>query len=252
MLSQFLISQLFSFLLIFCRIGSALMLMPGFGEAYVSPRIRLMLALMFSLILTPALPGLPTAPNTVFGLFSVLTAEIMVGLLLGGLCRLLIATMHIAASIIAYQSSLSSALTLDIAQFQGQDTSLGNLLSVTAVMLLFATDLDHLMLKGLADSYALFQPGQFPIIQDFANHVSQTVNGAFRTAMQLAAPNIVIGMMLYLGAGILSRLMPNMQIFFIMMAPQLLISFFLLMTTISAIMMSYLGYFKDALGVFLP
>ncbi|MDE3016890.1 MAG: flagellar biosynthetic protein FliR [Pseudomonadota bacterium] len=251
MLQQFLTSQIFAFLLVFCRLGSAFVLLPGFGEIYVAVRARLMLALMFSLTLTPVVHNIPPVPTDAFALMTLMGGEILTGLFLGGLSRLLIAAMHIAATAIAYQSSLASALTLDIAQFQGQDTSLGNLMSVTAVVLLFATDLDHLMLKGLADSYTLFVPGQFPPIADFAQSATQTMNGAFRMALQLAAPNIVIGMILYLGGGIISRLMPTMQIFFIMMAPQLLISFFIIMVTFSAIMLWYINYFKDSLSVFL-
>jgi len=251
MLQHFLLSQIFAFLLIFCRIGSAIMLLPGFGEVYVAPRIRLVLALMFSLTLTPVVHNLPPVPGTVFGLMTVITAEILVGLFLGALSRCLIAAMHIASTVIAYQSSLASALTQDITGFSGQDTSLGNLLSMTAVVLLFATDLHYLMLRGLADSYTLFLPGQFPLVEDFANHATHILSGAFRMAMQLAAPNIVIGMMVSLGAGLIARLVPNIQIFFIMMAPQLLISFCILMITFSSIMMWYLDYFKDTLMTFL-
>src|SRR5436309_1219260 len=110
MLSHFLISELFAFLLIFCRLGSAIMLLPGFGEAYVAPRIRLMLALMFSLILTPVI-HFPPAPATVSGLLFLMTGEILAGLFIGGLARMLIAAMHVAGTVIAYQSSLASALT---------------------------------------------------------------------------------------------------------------------------------------------
>jgi flagellar biosynthetic protein FliR len=252
MLSQFLVSELFAFLLIFCRLGSAIMLLPGFGEIYVAVRVRLMLAIFFSLTLTPALASaLPAAPATTFGVFTLLLGEIMTGLFLGMLARLLIAAIHIGGMIIAYQSSLASALLPDISQVQGQGTSLGNLLGIVAVVLIFATDLHHMMLKTLADSYTLFLPGQFPLVEDFANHATQTVSGAFRMAMQISAPHLVIGVILYLGAGIISRLMPNIQIFFILMPPQILLSFFILMIAFSSIMMWYLNYFRDALSGFL-
>jgi flagellar biosynthetic protein FliR len=250
-LSQFLVSELFAFLLIFCRLGSAMMLLPGFAEAYVSARARLMMALMFSLVLTPVITNLPPVPQTTFGLFALILAEILTGLFFGGLTRMLIAALHMAGMIIAYQSSLISALVPDIAQGQSQATSLGNFLGVSAVVLLFATDMHHLMLKSLVDSYSLFIPGHFPMVEDFANHASQMMNGAFRLAMQLAAPYIVIGVLLYLGAGIISRLMPNMQIFFILMPPQILLSFFILMLTVSALLMWYMNYFRETLSGFL-
>jgi flagellar biosynthetic protein FliR len=163
----------------------------------------------------------------------------------------MIAAMHMAGSIISYQSSLASALTPGITQFQGQDTSLNNFLSLSAVVLLFATNLHHLMLQGLADSYTLFVPGHFPSVGDFAQHAAHTLSGAFAMAMKLAAPSIVIGTTLYLGAGIIARLMPNIQIFFIMLPANLLLSFIILMITISSILMWYMDYFRSSLLVFL-
>jgi len=251
MLENILISQLFAFLLVFCRIGSAIMLLPGFGEAYIPARAKVLLAALFSIVLAPAIPHLPAVPSSIMSLFSLIFAEILIGLFLGGLSRMLIGAIHMAGMIIAYQSSLASALTQDLTHSQAQGTSLGNLLGMTALVLLFATDLHHLMLRGLAESYSLFTVGQFPIVGDFTNHATQTMNSSFRMAMQLAAPHLVIGLMLYLGAGIISRLMPNIQIFFLMMAPQLLISFSILMICSSAIMLWYMDYIKDSLMVFL-
>jgi flagellar biosynthetic protein FliR len=250
-LSQFLTTEIFSFLLIFCRVGSAIMLMPGFGESYVTVRARLFLALTFSLILVPALGHMPASPASVGGTFILIFGEILIGLMIGGMARMLISGVHTAGSIIAYQSSLASALTANIAGFSGQDTSLGNLLSMSTIVLIFVTDLHHIMLRGLMDSYNLFAPGQIPLMGDIAKHATDTMSNTFRIAMQMSAPHLVVGMMLYLAAGILARLMPNLQIFFIMMAPQLLISFCILMISFSAIMLWYLDYIKEALSSFL-
>lgn len=251
MLSQFVTEQLFVFLLVFCRLGSAIMFLPGFGEAYVLARVRLLLAAMFSLVVAPFLQNLPPIPTTVSGLAVLIIAEIMVGLFIGFICKILISTIQTASSIIAYQSGLASAMTQDLTAAQSQSTSLGNLIGMTALVLLFVTDLHHLMLRGLVDSYSLFIPGQFPITEDIANLGAKTLANSFRMATQIAGAHLVIGLILYLAAGIISRLMPNIQIFFIMTAPQLLISFFILMIGFSTMMMWYMDYFKDTLGGFL-
>lgn len=251
MLSKILITELFAFLLVFCRVSSAIMVLPGFGESYVPTRVRLLLAAMFSILLAPTIKYLPDVPSDIMPLFTLLLAEVMIGIFLGGLSRMLIAAVHMSGMIISYQSSLASAVTQDLTISQAQGTSLGNLLGVSALVLLFTTDLHHLILRGLADSYSLFPSGQFPIIEDFANHATHTINASFQMAMKMAAPHLVIGLLLYLGAGIIARLMPNIQIFFLLMAPQLLISFFILMVTFSSIMLWYMDYFKDSLATFL-
>lgn len=251
MLENILVTNLFAFFLVFCRMGSAIMVLPGFGEAYVPARVRLLLAAMFSLLLAPVIPNIPAMPGDVFHLLNILLAEILIGLFLGGLSRFLISAIHMAGMIIAYQSSLASAVTQDLTLSQTQGTALGNLLGVSALVMLFATDLHHLILRGLADSYSLFAAGQFPPIDDFANHAVHLINSSFQMAMKIAAPHIVIGLMIYLGAGIIARLMPNIQIFFLLMAPQLLISFFVLMICASAMMLWYMEFIKDSLAVFL-
>lgn len=252
MLSQFLVTELFAFLLVFCRLGSAMMLLPGFGEAYVSVRVRLLLALMLTLTLAPALHKLlPPMPASIPALLVLMLGEILIGLFMGSLSRMLISALHVGAAVIAYIAGLSSALTQDITGFQGQDTSLGNMLSMAAIVLIFVTDLHYLMLRGLVDSYSLFTPGVFPPVADFANHTVHMMDSVFRMALQLATPNLVIGMVFYLGMGMIARLMPNIQIFFIMTAPQLMINLFIYMILIGAILTAYLGYFRDALGTFM-
>ncbi len=251
MLTQIAAAQLFAFLLIFCRVGMAMMLLPGFSESYVFARVRLALAAGMSILLAPVLTNIPHAPSHVSALFILIISEILTGLFLGGLSRILISAMHTAGAIIAYQSGLSASLTLGISQ-QGQDTALGNILSFTSVVLLFVMDLHHLMLRGLSDSYSLFIPGEFPSLGDFADHAAHMVNGAFHAAMQMSAPSLVVGTIMNLGAGILSRLMPNLQIFFIMISPQLVVSFLVLMVTFSSIMLWYMQYFQDTLATFLP
>ena len=66
MLAQLLPTNLFALMLVFARTGSALMLLPGFGDLYVPQRYRLLLALVFSALLAPGLaPGLPELPSSV-------------------------------------------------------------------------------------------------------------------------------------------------------------------------------------------
>ena len=72
-LDQLLSGHVFAFLLIFSRIGAVMTLMPGIGEAYVSPRLRMMLALSFSfLVLGPLMPLMPAPPEAVSDLVKLL------------------------------------------------------------------------------------------------------------------------------------------------------------------------------------
>ena len=226
------------------------MILPGFGEAYISPRVRLLFAAMFALVLTPAITPFPAPPSTIFELTTIMSAELLTGLFIGTITRFLISSISIAGMIIAYQSSLASALVQDVTTAGAQASSLGNLLGVSAMVLIFITDMHHLMLRSLHDSYQLFAVGQFPNIADFTEHAMRTASSSFLMALQLSAPHIVIGLLVYLAGGIIARLMPNLQVFFIIQAPQLMLSFFLLMIAFNTIMLWYMDYFRENVGKF--
>jgi len=248
--SSWLAASTFVYLLIFCRLGSAIMLMPGIGEAYVPPRVRLLLALSISALLAPVLaPHLPAQPTTVTGLMVVVGGELIIGLFIGAVARVFINAANVAGTVIATQSGLASAQIFDMTQ-TSQSAVVANLLSVTAVTLLFAMDLHHIFLGALRSSYDAFPAGLFPPIDDMANYMAQSVTHAFALGVRIAAPQIVVGLVLYLGAGVLSRLMPSMQIFFVLMAPQLLLSFFVLMVTISGSMLWYMNQLGDVFSHF--
>jgi flagellar biosynthetic protein FliR len=115
------------------------------------------------------------------------------------------------------------------------------------VTLLFATDLHHLLIAALNDSYSLFRPGEMPLAGDAAALTVQTVGTAFRIGIQLAAPFVAFGLLFNFGLGVLSRLMPQMQVFFVGLPLSILVGFILLVLVVGAMMGSFLAYFGDVL-----
>ncbi len=252
MLEQFTTLFIYQFFLVFSRMGAAMMVFPAFGESYVSPRVRLTLALAISAVMTPVLARIlpPALPGDVIHLMFALLAEAMIGIFIGGIMRMVQAILHIAGMIIAFQSSLASAMLFDATQ-ASQGSVMGNFMTLIGVTLLFATGMHHLMLRGVAESYILFPAGVFPITGDFAEMASRTVSEGFLVAVKIAAPLIVVGLLLYLGGGILGRLMPNMQVFFVLVPVQLYVSFVIFMLTLSAGVMYYISHYQEVLQTFL-
>ncbi len=247
MLEHFLVSELFTFFLIFCRIGSALVVLPGFAESYVSPMIRLTFALFVSLVLTPALGKyIPPLPTSQIALALLILSEILVGLFIGTICSILISATNTAGMIIALQAGVSSAVIFDATQ-SSQGSLIGNFIGLTALVLIFVTDMHHLMLRGVTESYQIFTPGLFPPVNDFMEGVARVTSEAFLMAVQISTPLIVAGTLLFLAGGIISRLMPTVQVFFIITPAQLLIGFFILMTSFTSIMLWFLDYYQDKL-----
>lgn len=222
MLDQLLPAGVFAYALVFLRIGSTFMLLPGFGEAFVAPRLRLALALAITFLVAPVVAGaLPPAPATVWELLLLGGGEIAVGLFIGTVARVVLAALQTAGTIIALETGLASALVNDPST-QQQSAITGNFLFVFGVLLIFVSDLHHLMLRGLADSYALMRPGVL-LPGDMAETVARTVASSFALAMQMAAPFLLVGLVVNLGLGLLARLMPQIQIFFVALPLQVLL-----------------------------
>ncbi|MCD6034917.1 MAG: flagellar biosynthetic protein FliR [Rickettsiales bacterium] len=226
------------------------MVMPGIGESYIPPRVRLLASLTISLVLLPTLtPVLPSMPSDVPSLFLDVGGEITIGAFIGLLTRMFISVMHMAGMIIAYQSGLASAVMFDPTS-ESQGTTIGNFMALTAVALLMITDFHHLMLYALRDSYHVFAPGAKLPVGDMAETATATLADAFLIALQFSSPHIVIGLLLYLTAGLMSRVMPNMQVFFILMPLQILLSIFVMAVTLSGGMLWYIGHMQEQIGIF--
>jgi flagellar biosynthetic protein FliR len=245
LLDYFLVTQLGGLLLIFIRVGSALMVLPGFGEMYVPPRVRLLLAGTFSLLLLPMLePRMPLLPGTPLALFVMLLGEILVGVFMGLVARAILMVVHVAGTVIAQQSSLAAASIFDPTS-GSQSAVVSNFLSLGAITLFFTMNLHHLVLVALVQSYDVFDPGRFPSTQDMNILYLRLVSDAFKLGIALAAPHIVFSLLFYLAGGLMMRLMPNFQVFFVMMSPQILIAFFLLMALLPTILGIYAHFMEE-------
>jgi flagellar biosynthetic protein FliR len=146
--------------------------------------------------------------------------------------------------VIASQSSLAVAAMFDPTS-GAQSPVVANLLSLTAITLFFTLDLHHLVLAALVQSYEVFAPGALPSAQDMNILHLRMVADAFALGVALAGPHIVFSLLFYLAGGLMTRLMPNFQVFFVMMSPQIMIAFFLLMALCGTMLPIFSNYLEN-------
>ncbi len=241
-----------AFLLTFARVGTMVMLLPGVGEMNFPSRVRLAIALVLTAIVLPLHQKAYAVDLTALAPVIVMVfQEIMIGAVLGLTARLAISALQVAGSVVAQQLGLGFVTAIDPTQNQ-QGLLVGNFLTLLGVTLIFATDLHHLVIAALNDSYTIFQPGEMPLVGDVAQHVTRIVGTAFRIGIQLSAPFLVFGLLFNLGLGVLSRLMPQMQVFFIGLPLSIMLGLLLLLLVIGGMMGTFVGYLEGVLGSLAP
>jgi len=154
LLQDIVVGHIFAFMLIFMRLGMALMIMPGIGDSFVSPQIRLHFALAMSFVLTPFLAtNLPPIPKESVEMITLLVTEAFIGIFIGTVMRIMINALDTAGSVISIQAGLSNALVFNPAT-ASQGSLVGALYSVTGVTLLFVTNM-HLPRLRHTDRYCV-------------------------------------------------------------------------------------------------
>ncbi len=238
------------FLLLFARVGTMLMLIPALGEQNIPTRMRLSFALALCLVFYPLLSGsLPSLPADILGILGLLVHEVIVGLILGGIARLSVQATQIAGAVIAYQAGLSIAQVADPTQGGIQGALIGSFLSFLGITLIFATDLHHVALAAIHDSYMVFPPSAPLMLDDALRLAIEATAASFIIGVQMSAPFIVFGLVFYLGLGILSRLMPQLQVFFIAMPATIGIGLILMALLLAMMMGWFLMHFEVQLAM---
>ena len=241
-----------AFMLSFARIGTMVMLLPGLGELTVPTRVRLTLALVLTAVIMPLHRSAYQVDLHAFlPVVQLLFQELLIGAVLGLLSRLTLSALQVAGMVVAQQMGLGFVTAVDPTQGQ-QGMLVGNFLAVLGITMIFATDLHHLVIAALNDSYIIFRPGEIPLLGDVANALTTTVAGAFRIGVQIAAPFLVFGLLFNMGLGILAKLMPQMQVFFVGMPLTILIGFLILIMVVGAMMMTFLDYAGGVLHLLAP
>jgi|SRR5580692_7711989 len=242
-----------TFMLVFARIGAMVMLLPGLGESNIPVRIKLAIALLLTLVILPLhRDAFHVEMESLTALLVLMLHEIIIGVVLGATARVTLSALQVAGSVIAQQLGLGFVTSIDPTQGQ-QGLLVGNFLTILGVTLLFATDSHHLVIAALSDSYAIFPPGEEMMPSgDVAALATHAFAAAFKIGMQLSAPFLVFGMVFNAGLGVLGRLMPQMQVYFVGVPLSILAGFLIFGMVLAAMMGTFLDYFVGVMHDLIP
>ena len=241
-----------TFMLVFARIGAMVMLLPGLGESNIPVRIKLGIALMLALIILPLhRAAYHIDLQSINPLLIMMIHEIVVGIVLGATARVTLSALQVGGAVIAQQMGLGFVTSVDPTQGQ-QGVLIGNFLTMLGITLLFATDSHYLVIAAINDSYNIFSPGDLTPSGDIAALATRAFAAAFKIGMQLSAPFLVFGLVFNIGLGVLARLMPQMQVYFVGVPLSILAGFLIFSLVLVAMMGTFLNYFNGVMHDLTP
>ena len=196
---------------VFLRVAAFLSLLPAFGERTVSTRVKIALAIAFTVIVTPVvIQMVPEDPSSTFVLF--LLSETMTGMLFGMGVRLFVMGLQTAGTIAAQSTSLSQIL----GNAQGDPIpAMGYILVVGALCLAVMSGLHVKAAELLILSYDLIPPGAFLSGSVVGEWGVYQVRRVFSLAFTLAAPFLILAVLYNLALGAINRAMPQLMVAFV-------------------------------------
>ena len=242
--------QVFAAGLVFTRLGAIIMLIPGLGETFIPPRIRLSLALSLALMLMPVLgPTVPMIPAGVSGVAGAVIKEMAIGLLIGSIIRMFMSSLAAAGEIMSIQTTLAFAQTANPTQAQSSST-LGTFLGLMGVLLVMTTDLHHMFIAAIVKSYSLFPFTRDLQVTDAAQLAIQTTSKSFALGLQLSAPVVVFSLVFNIATGLVGRVMPQFQIFFVASPLMVLMGLSIFALSIGTIGLVWVDHYRDLVRMF--
>jgi flagellar biosynthetic protein FliR len=235
MLQDITIEFIFHFMLVFARLGTAFSNFPVLGSPYLFSRGKLSLALAVTFIMLPNLTiYLPKFSDNFSLNVGYIAIEILIGIIISIAARIYFESLHFVGQIISLQSGLGSASFFDPQQ-KSQVTLFSNFMLLIVSVFILASDTHYFFIQAVADSYSKFPLGELVNSGDLSNFVSYVVNDSFILSFKIASPFIVVSLAILTGTGLLARIMPNLQVFFVITPVQILIMFGAIYITIMAI-----------------
>jgi len=230
------------FLLVFARVGTMVMLLPGLGEQIAPAQTRLILALFITLLALPLVrSSFPPFGSSFSGMMTLLLMEMMIGFTFGLAGRFIMSILQTAGVLVSQEMGLSFTMTLDpTGGDRGQAAAIGNFLSMLGVLLILSSNLHHVAIMGMIDSYKTLVPGQAPPSGDALELGLMVASSAFATAVQISSPFIVFALVFNVGLGVLSRMMPQLQIFFLAMPAMILLGTLIFILVLGLMMDGFL------------
>jgi flagellar biosynthesis protein FliR len=222
------LNHAFALVLVLARVGATLVYLPGLGETTIPATVKAGMVLTLTILLLPIVePLLPQRPASEVALGLLVMTELANGLWFGWLARVLTNALPLAGQFIADFAGLANVL-LPNPELGAQTTAISSLYDIAVPALILSTGLYTELISALVGFYQLIPPGTMAWVPDSTAKTVSVVAQSFDLALRLAAPFILVAIAWHVAIGLIARLVPRLQIFFVAMPGQIAVGLLLL------------------------
>lgn len=208
------IQQLQGFFWVLVRVSVLVFLLPLFGARNIPALWKAGFSFVLALVLTPVVPAPEQLPQTLPQLVLGITAEILMGIIAVFGVRVLFASVQLAGQMMSFQMGFSMARAID-PNTGAQSTALSQFLYLFTVLLFFALDGHHLMIRAIAASFHLVPPNTLTFDPALSEALLLLSARMFLIGLKIAAPIMVALFLSNLCLGIVARTVPQVNILMI-------------------------------------
>jgi flagellar biosynthetic protein FliR len=238
----------FGLVLVLARVGATFALLPGLGEATIPAVVKAGMVLTLTILLLPIIaPILPRRPESEVMLGLMVLIELANGLWFGWLARILTTSLPLAGQFIADFAGLANVLQPN-PELGPQTTAVSQLYDIAVPTMILSTGLYTLLISAMTGFYRLVPPGSVAWISDSTATTVTVVAESFNLAIRLSAPFILAAVAWHVAIGLIARLVPRLQIFFVALPGQIGLGLLLLAAIASPLLAAWADAIRAGFG----
>lgn len=199
-----------------CRIGGCFLVLPGLSSDRVPAQVRILIVVVISLSVAQQVwPELQEAGIvTTADLLRAMLGETLIGLFIGLVVRFYLMALSFIANAIGMMVGYGNLMGAGIEATEPQ-AALGTLVSMTALVMLFAMDFHHAVILGLIGSYRVLPVGGPITGEVMLLNLTATLSESFLLVLRLGSPFIAYALIANVTIGVLNKLTPQIPVYFV-------------------------------------
>ena len=199
-------------MLVFVRAGAFLAILPIFTMVNIPMQVRVVLAALLAVLVAPTLPPFSSARLELFDWVGLIAREIVCGLAIGFVTRMVFYASDFAGQVISNEMGLSLASVFDPVNARPTQAPGMVMMLLTSVMMM-SLDMHHWLLTGFQQTYTLVPIGGAGLSEVLFANILDHTSRVFVVGLQIAGPLIAASFLAMILLGFLGRLVPQMNVF---------------------------------------